>query len=389
MNNSMLTRVPYVFLVAQWSREREALLPIIERVLESGKYIGGQEVETFEGHAARLCQTKHCVALNSGTDALVCGLVALGVKRGDEVITPPNSFVASTAAIVHIGAQPVFVDVLPDQNIDPSRIEAAITSKTRAIMPVHLTGRMARMDEIKSIADHYSIPLLEDGAQAIGSKYKGVPSGKWGRVGCFSTHPLKNLNGCGDGGFLVTDDDSIALAVRAMRTHGFTQHSDGSINKYVIERFGYVSRMDALQAAILSFRTTELDWVISQRQRNAEQYAQLLNSEIVFVPKQDASEFNSYHTFVIQVDHRDELREYLKEFGIETGIHYPIPIHLQPASRNLGFPNGSMPVTELQAARILTLPIHQFLSQAQVARVAELVNQFLNAPRDIRPRSPK
>lgn len=167
------------------------------------------------------------------------------------------------------------------------------------------------------------------------------------------------------------------------------KHSDGSINKYVIERFGYVSRMDALQAAILSFRTTELDWVISQRQRNAEQYAQLLNSEIVFVPKQDASEFNSYHTFVIQVDHRDELREYLKEFGIETGIHYPIPIHLQPASRNLGFPNGSMPVTELQAARILTLPIHQFLSQAQVARVAELVNQFLNAPRDIRPRSPK
>lgn len=383
MKNKMLTHVPYVFLVAQWSREREALLPIIERVLESGKYIGGQEVETFEEHAAKLCQTKHCVALNSGTDALVCGLVTLGVKRGDEVITPPNSFVASTAAIVHIGANPVFVDVLPDQNIDPSKIEAAITSKTRAIMPVHLTGRMAHMDEIRAIADRYNIPLLEDGAQSIGSKYKGVPSGKWGRVGCFSTHPLKNLNGCGDGGFLVTDDDSIALEVRAMRTHGFTQHRDGSINKYVIERFGYVSRMDALQAAILSFRTTELDWVIAQRQRNAEQYAQLLDPETIFFPKQGASEFNSYHTFVIQIDRRDELREYLREVGIETGIHYPIPIHLQPASRNLGFPNGSLPVTELQAARILTLPIHQFLTQAQVAMVAEQVNKFLKAPRNI------
>ena len=383
IDNDRLSGVPYVFLMAQWSRERTALLPIIERVLQSGKYIGGQQVETFEGHAARLCQTKHCVALNSGTDALVCALVSLGVKRGDEVITPPNSFVASTAAIVHIGAKPVFVDVLPDQNIDPSRIEAAITSRTRAIMPVHLTGRMARMDQIKAIADRYEIPILEDAAQAIGSKYLGVPSGKWGRVGCFSTHPLKNLNGCGDGGFLVTDDDSIAREVRAMRTHGFMQHSDGSIDKYVIERFGYVSRMDALQAAILSFRTTELDWVIAQRQRNAELYTQLLDPGTVFVPKQVAGEFNSYHTFVIQIDHRDELREHLRKVNVETGIHYPIPIHLQPASRNLGFPKGSFPVTELQADRILTLPIHQFLTKDQVSMVGEQVNKFLKVARNI------
>lgn len=379
ISNDLLKHVPYVFLAAQWSRERAALLPIIERVLGSGKYIGGQEVETFEEHAARLCQTKHCVALNSGTDALVCALVSLGVKRGDEVITPPNSFVASTAAIVHIGAKPVFVDVLPDQNIDSSKIEAAITNKTRAIMPVHLTGRMARMDKIKAIADRYGIPILEDAAQAIGSKYLGVPSGKWGRIGCFSTHPLKNLNGCGDGGFLVTDDDSVALEVRAMRTHGFMERSDGSTNKYVIERFGYVSRMDSLQAAILSFRATELDWVIAQRQKNAAQYTQLLDPQTIFVPKLGEGEFNSYHTFVIQIDFRDELREHLRNLNIETGIHYPIPIHLQPASRNLGVPKGSLPVTEFQAGRILTLPIHQFLTREQVSIVAEHVNQFLEA----------
>ena len=372
---------PYVSLPGQWTRERDALLPIIERVLQSGKYIGGREVELFEEYAAKLCQTKHCVALNSGTDALVCGLITLGVKRGDEVITPPNSFVASTAAIVHIGAKPVFVDVLEDQNIDPTKLEAAISKSTRAIMPVHLTGRMARMDEIKSIADRHGIPIIEDGAQAIGSKYQQIPSGKWGKVGCFSTHPLKNLNGCGDGGFLVTDDDLIASKVRAMRMHGFKQHPDGSINKYIIEQFGYVSRMDTLQAAILLFRISELETVIAQRQYNAEHYCQILDPDTITFPKNQASEFNSYHTFVIQVDRRDALREHLKQVGIETGIHYPIPIHLQPASKFLGLPKGSFPTTERQATRILTLPIHQFLTRTQVETVAYHINQFLSPSR--------
>ena len=373
--------VPYVSLSGQWTRERDALLPIIERVLQSGKYIGGREVELFEEYAAKLCQTKHCVALNSGTDALVCGLITLGVKRGDEVITPPNSFVASTAAIVHIGAKPVFVDVLEDQNIDPTKLEAAISKSTRAIMPVHLTGRMARMDEIKSIADRHGIPIIEDGAQAIGSKYQQIPSGKWGKVGCFSTHPLKNLNACGDGGFLVTDDDLIASKVRAMRMHGFKQHPDGSINKYIIEQFGYVSRMDTLQAAILLFRISELETVIAQRQHNAEHYCQILDPDTITFPKNQASEFNSYHTFVIQVDRGDALREHLKQVGIETGIHYPIPIHLQPASKFLGLPKGSFPTTERQATRILTLPIHQFLTQTQVETVAYHINQFLSPSR--------
>ena len=373
--------VPYVSLSGQWTRERDALLPIIERVLQSGKYIGGREVELFEEYAAKLCQTKHCVALNSGTDALVCGLITLGVKRGDEVITPPNSFVASTAAIVHIGAKPVFVDVLEDQNIDPTKLEAAISKSTRAIMPVHLTGRMARMDEIKSIADRHGIPIIEDGAQAIGSKYQQIPSGKWGKVGCFSTHPLKNLNACGDGGFLVTDDDLIASKVRAMRMHGFKQHPDGSINKYIIEQFGYVSRMDTLQAAILLFRISELETVIAQRQYNAEHYCQILDPDTITFPKNQASEFNSYHTFVIQVDRRDALREHLKQVGIETGIHYPIPIHLQPASKFLGLPKGSFPTTERQATRILTLPIHQFLTRTQVETVAYHINQFLSPSR--------
>ena len=187
-------KIPYVNLAAQWEDERSELLPIIEQALSSGQYVGGKAIEQLEERIAELCGVNYCVTLNSGTDALVCGLVALGVRRNDEVITPPNSFVASTAAIVHIGAKPVFVDVLPDQNIDPALVEKAITSKTRAIMPVHLTGRMARMDELESISNKYNIPLIEDAAQAIGAKYQNRLAGSWGKVGCFSTHPLKNLN---------------------------------------------------------------------------------------------------------------------------------------------------------------------------------------------------
>jgi len=363
-----MIKIPYVNLGEQWKQEKAELLPIIEDVLASGQYIGSDVVEQFEKKVVRICNTKYCVALNSGTDALVFGLAALGVKRGDEVITAPNSFVASAASITHLGAKPIFVDVLPDQNIDPSKIEAVITSKTRAIMPVHLTGRMARMDEIKLIANKFNIPIIEDAAQAIGSRYNDIPSGKWGKIGCFSAHPLKNLNAVGDGGYLVTDDEEIASKVRLLRSHGM-------IDRNSVLHFGYVSRLDSIQAAILSYRIDKLNWVTERRRRNAEIYYQFLDRTKIFLPEQQNSEFNTYHTFVIQVDQRDQLKERLLNVGIETGIHYPIPIHLQPAARSLGYDKGDFPITEQQAGKILTLPVNQYLSEDQIKNIILNVNE--------------
>ena len=365
-----MPHIPYVNLAAQWQAERDELLPIIEVILASGAYVGGAVIDEFEAKAAAQCGTKHCVALNSGTDALVCGLLALGIKPGDEVITPPNSFIASTAAIAHLRAKPVFVDVLPDQNIDPQQLEQAITPLTKAIMPVHLTGRMARMPEIMAIAKRYNIPVIEDAAQSIGSKYKDVPSGQWGQVGCFSAHPLKNLNACGDAGFLVTNDTEIAQQVRLMRNHGLADRN-------TVKQFGYVSRMDALQAAILNYRLERLDRVIERRRHNATLYRRHLNAAHVFIPEDPPDELNTYHTFVIQVEHRDELKQYLQSEGIGTSIHYPVPIHLQPAAAYLGYSPGDFPITEQQAHRILTLPIHQHLQASDVITIARKVNMFL------------
>lgn len=361
--------VPYVNLAAQYAQEREALLPIIDAVLRSGNYIGGEAVDRLEAELAAFVGVKHAVVLNSGTDALVLGLAALGIGPGDEVITPPNSFVASTAVIAHLRAKPVFVDVLPDQNIDPGRIEAAITPRTKAIMPVHLTGRMARMDEIRNIADKHALAVIEDAAQAIGSKYAGRMSGSVGHVGCFSAHPLKNLNACGDGGFLATSDDAVASSVRTLRNHGL-------IDRNTVARFGYVSRMDALQAAILRYRLGRLDEIVRRRRQNAARYDALLDRQAVFVPPERAEEFNTYHTYVVQVDRRDELQRYLAGRGIGTAIHYPVPIHLQPAASDLGYRKGDFPVTERQAQRILTLPVNQSLSEEDIAFVAESVNRF-------------
>jgi len=364
--------VPYVNMAAQWAEEREALLPIVERVLAEGHWVGGAEIAEFEAAAARLCGVAHAVALNSGTDALALGMAALGIGSEDEVITPPNSFIASTAAIVQLGARPVFVDVRDDQNIDPERIEAAITDKTKAIMPVHLTGRIADMAPIMEIAERHGLQVVEDAAQSVGSRYDDRTSGSFGRVGCFSTHPLKNLNACGDGGFLTTDDDKIAEAVRAARNHGL-------VTRETVARFGQVSRMDSLQAAILHFRLGRLDDTVRRRRANAALYRERLDPKRVFIPEDRDREFNTYHTLVIQVDRRDELRAFLQAQGVGTAIHYPVPIHLQPASAGLGYRAGDFPVTARQAGRILTLPINQTLSPDDISYVADRVNEFFKS----------
>ena len=362
-------KIPYVNLAAQWEDERSELLPIIEHALSSGQYVGGEAIEQLEERITKLCGVQYCIALNSGTDALVCGLIAMGLRRGDEVITPPNSFIASTAAIVHIGAKPVFVDVLPDQNIDPVLVEKAITNRTKAIMPVHLTGRMARMEELEAISTKYNIPIIEDAAQAIGSKYQNRPAGNWGKVGCFSTHPLKNLNACGDGGFVTTNDEDIAKKIRSMRNHGL-------VDRNTVEHFGYVSRMDNLQASILNYRAEKLSYTIQKRRQIAEIYFENLSTLPIKLPKENVYEFNSYHTFVVQTGNRDDLKSALLENNIETAIHYPIPIHLQPAANQLGYSTGDFPNTEKQTETILTLPINQYLDKESQEFIIQKITQF-------------
>lgn len=361
--------VPYVDIGAQYREERDQLLAIIDGVLDGGQHVGGDQIAAFETAIAERCGVAHAVALNSGTDALMAGMAGLGIGAGDEVITPPNSFIASTASIVHVGATPVFVDVLADQNIDPGRIEAAVTGRTKAIMPVHLTGRVADMTPILEIAERHGLLVVEDAAQAMGSTYDGRPAGSFGAVGCFSTHPLKNLNACGDGGFLVTDDGDLAGRVRAMCNHGM-------VDRHRVLRFGQVSRMDTVQAAILGYRLGRLDDIIGRRRTNAARYRARLDAGTVFVPEDRQIEFNTHHTFVVQVDRRDALRAHLTERGIGSAIHYPTPIHLQPAAASLGHGPGAFPVTERQAGRILTLPVHQHLSADDVDHVADAVNEF-------------
>ena len=368
MTNS-LNQIPYINLGAQWQDDRDELLSIIDDVLSSGQYVGGDEVDKFENNVAELCQVKYAVALNSGTDALTLAMHLLGVGRGDEVITPPNSFIASTAVIMHLGAKPVFVDVLPDQNIDPEKIESALTDKTKAIMPVHLTGRICDMAPITELAEKHDLVVVEDAAQAVGSKYKGKLSGSFGHVGCFSTHPLKNLNACGDGGFITTNDEKIYSRARALRNHGMADRN-------IVNEFGYVSRMDNLQAAILNYRLIKLDDIIQKRRSNARTYFEEIQVEQVYIPKEQEYEYNTYHTFVIQVEKRDELIKFLLNQGIKTAIHYPTPIHLQPASKVLGYNNGDFPSAENQAKKILTLPINQSLSTNEIEVISTIINNF-------------
>ena len=365
----VLTKIPYVNLKNQWKEERKYLLPLIDSVLGSGQYVGGKEVENFEDNIAKFCGVNYAVALNSGTDALMFALLLSGIKKGDEVITPPNSFIASTSTIVHVGATPVFVDVLPDQNLDPSKIEDAITKNTKAIMPVHLTGRMCDMDPIMDIAKRHNLIVIEDAAQAIGSKYKGRSSGSIGNIGCFSTHPLKNLNACGDGGFLTTNDEDIYTQLKALRNQGM-------VDRNIVNNFGVVSRMDNLQAAILNYRFEKLEDVINIRRKNAQAYYEGLNQKKIFIPREQTYEYNSYHTFVLQTDYRDELKDYLSINGIGSAIHYPVPIHLQPASIKFGYKVGDFPVTEKQSKQILTLPINQSLSSNDLDRIINRINEF-------------
>jgi dTDP-4-amino-4,6-dideoxygalactose transaminase len=361
--------VPFLNFPAQFDEERDELTAAVMRVLEKGDFVGGTEIEAFEHDVAAYTGAPHAIALNSGTDALLYSLSALDIGPGDEVITPANSFVASTAAIVHMGATPVFADVRDDQMIDPAAVEAAITPRTKAIMPVHLCGRVAAMGELTRIARAHALAIVEDAAQAFGSTYAGRYAGTLGTVGAFSAHPLKNLNAAGDAGFVLTADDAVAARVRGLRNHGFRDRDTAL-------QFGFVSRMDTLQAAVLRVRLPRVAGVIARRRANAALYDAQLERAHAFVAIDPPEVFNTYHLYVIQVERRDALQAFLAERGIATKIHYPVPIHLQPAAEALGYARGSLPVTERQADRILSIPVNQFLAAGDIAYVAATINEF-------------
>jgi dTDP-4-amino-4,6-dideoxygalactose transaminase len=365
-----MRQVPYVNFPAQFADERSELLAITERVFAKGEFVGGGGIESLEAELAALTRNTFAVALASGTDALILGLKALGIGPGDEVITPPNSFIASTAAIVAVGAKPVFADVRADQNIDPAAVEAAITPATRAIMPVHLTGRVADMAPLMATARKHALAVIEDAAQSIASTYDGNPAGSFGDIGCFSAHPLKNLNAAGDAGFLVTNDEQVASRVRRLRNHGL-------IDRNTAVEWGTVSRLDTLQAEYVRFRLSRLPSVIEKRRANAGRYRSKLAGLPIFNAPCRNIEFNTFHLFVIEAERRDELQRHLAARGIATGVHYPVPIHLQPAAAALGYERGSMPMCERQADRILSLPIHQYLTDEDIDWTVSAIREFV------------
>lgn len=357
-------------LRAQHAQLRQEILDAVSRVLEHGQFILGPEVEEFERRFAALCGTRHAVGVNSGTDALILALRAAGIGRGDEVITAPNSFVATGSAIVLVGARPVFADVRDDYNIDPEQIRAAITPRTKAILPVHLTGRPADMDPILEMAQDQGLAVVEDAAQAVTAEYRGRRVGSFGTLGCFSLHPLKTLSACGDAGVVTTNDEALAERLRILRNIGLRTREN------CVEWSGN-SRLDTLQAAILLVKLNHLEAWTERRRANARAYREHLEgARGVEIPDERPHERAVYHTFVIQADRRDELAERLRSAGIGTAIHYPRPIHMQDAAAHLGLAEARFPRAESQAKRILSLPVHEGLGQLQIASVGQAVREF-------------
>lgn len=363
-------RIPYVALAAQHRALRAEILGAVGAVLDTGAFILGEQVATLERRFAELCGTKHAVGVASGTDALVLALRALNVGPGDEVITAPNSFVATASAIVLCGARPVFVDVGADYNLDPSRLEAAVTPRTRAILPVHLTGRPADMDPILDIARRRGLHVVEDCAQAVLAAYRGRRVGSFGAAGCFSLHPLKTFNACGDGGILTTDDDELAVQWRVLRNIGLRTRDE-------CVAWSGNSRLDTVQAAILLVKLPHIEAWTARRRENARRYrAALAGCPGVTVPQEHPGEEPVYHTFVIRAQRRDALKRWLAERGVETAIHYPVPIHLHPVAASLGYARGSFPETERQANEYLSLPVYPELSAADLDEVAARIQEF-------------
>ncbi|MDQ3649015.1 MAG: DegT/DnrJ/EryC1/StrS family aminotransferase [Acidobacteriota bacterium] len=370
---SAIRNVPFVDLQIQYRQIKSEIDGAIGRVLDSSAFVLGREVEAFEAAFAEYVGAKFCVGLNSGTAAIQLAMTACGVGAGDEVIVPANSFFATAEGVSTAGAKPVFVDADPvSYAIDAAKIEAAITTRTRAIMPVHLYGQAADLDSVFEIAARHDLLVIEDAAQAHGSLYKGRRVGAVGAAGCFSFYPGKNLGAYGEGGAVLTDDAEVARRVRLLRDHGSEQ-------KYRHDVVGYNFRLEGIQGAVLGVKLKHLDRWNDLRRAHAARYAELLGevaeSGALMLPREMPYAHHIYHLYVVQVDGRDALQQALSAAGVQTGIHYPVPIHLQPAYATHGHSAGDFPETERQAGRVLSLPMFPELTDAQISYVAEQITR--------------
>jgi dTDP-4-amino-4,6-dideoxygalactose transaminase len=360
--------IPFLDLKAQYSSVKSEVEAVVGRVLESGHYVLGPEVEAFEREFAAYCGAPHGVAVNSGTSALHLALLAAGIGPGDEVITTPFTFVATASAVCNAGARPVFVDIRRDSfTIDPNRIEAAITPRTRALIPVHLYGQPADMNPILDIARRHGLTVIEDACQAHGAEYEGRRAGGIGDLGCFSFYPGKNLGACGEGGLVVARDAAHAKKVRMLRDWGQER-------KYEHVLPGFNFRMDAIQGAILRVKLRRLEEWTDGRRAAATRYGRLLADSGVEVPKEMAYARHVYHVYAVRTDDRPALQEALHAEQIQTGIHYPIPVHLQAAYASLGYRSGDFPEAEAAAREVLSLPMFPELTEPQQARVAAVLS---------------
>jgi dTDP-4-amino-4,6-dideoxygalactose transaminase len=365
-------KVPFVDLGLLHRDIEGELHEVFTRVLKSSAFVLGPEVEQFEQAFAAYCETTHCIAVNTGTAALHMVLAALGVQPGDEVITVAHTFIATAEAITAVGATPVFIDIDPASYcMDPELLEAAITPRTRAIIPVHLYGQTADMDRICAIAAAHNIPVIEDACQAHGAEYKGRKAGSLALAGCFSFYPGKNLGACGEGGAVTTNDPDLALRIRMWRDHG-------SRRKYEHQFSGHNMRMEGLQGGLLAVKLKYLDRWNAQRREAARHYSEVMADAQLSLPVEMSYGKHVYHLYVVQSEDRDTLRQQLTSAGIDTGLHYPIPLHLQEAFRYLNYSKGDLPVTERIKDRILSLPIYPGITVDSIKHVAAEVQEKCN-----------
>ncbi len=370
--------IPFVDLKAQYLTIKEEVTEAIQSVLEKTQFILGEQVEAFEEDFARYCQARYAFGVNSGTSALHLSLLAAGIKPGDEVITVSHTFVATTAAVRYCGATPVLVEIDPKSyNMDPARIEQAITERTKAIMPVHLYGQCADMDPIVEIARRHNLIVIEDAAQAHGAEYKGRRAGSIGDIACFSFYPGKNLGAYGEAGAVVTNNEEYVKTIKTLRDHGQSR-------KYHHEMVGYNYRLEGIQGAVLRVKLGHLDKWNDARRRHAALYKNLLKN--AGVQLFDEMEYGKavYHIYPVFTRWRDALADHLKASNVATGIHYPIPVHMQPAYADLGLKQGDMPLSERAASEELSLPMFAELTAEQIETVAAAVRAFDGRAADAR-----
>lgn len=365
-------QVPFHNLRLQHEAMRDELRAAIEEVIDGSAFAGGPYVERFEQEFARFCEVRHASGVANGTEALRLALLALGVGSGDEVVTVPSTFMATAESISLCGARPVFVDIDEETyTMDPRQLDCAISPRTKAIVPVHLFGQMADMEPILAIARKHGLPVVEDACQAHGAEYATRPAGSFGAVGCFSFYPGKNLGALGEAGAAVTDDAALKRKMDVLRDHG-------QIRKYHHTVLGCNGRMDGIQGAVLSVKLKRLGAGNEMRRRHARRYAELLGGlDEIILPQTASRRVHVFHVYAIRVPRRDELIRALADQGIGSGIHYPIPVHLQEAYRSLGLSRGAFPVAERCADEFVSLPMFPELTSAQVEAVATAVRAWV------------